>query len=146
MEFSDQQRLSGSPGRHPAIATGQRAAVDEDEEEGSSIVPPYWRRHRRDVSSISIDTSRPSPIRLEDHTIDGSEQAKALWAKHVNVDDYVIVSGNAPGVGAYVVWSCTVETLDVSDASFLSILHELPLTYRQGGSMKIRKRFGPRVL
>lgn len=55
------------------------------------------------------------PITLEDHTDEGSEQCKALWAKHVTIDDYVIVSGNAPAVGAYVVWNCTVETLDVSD-------------------------------
>jgi hypothetical protein len=62
------------------------------------------------------------PITLEDHTDEGSEQCKALWAKHVTIDDYVIVSGNAPAVGAYVVWNCTVETLD-------------------GGPMKIMKRY-----
>ena len=53
-------------------------------------------------------------IRLEDHTDAGSEQCKALWAKHVTIDDYVIVSGTAPGLGSYVVWNCTVETLNVS--------------------------------
>jgi hypothetical protein len=69
----------------------------------NSVVPPYWQ-----------DNGRPTPISLEDHTDDGSEQCKALWAKGVTIDDYVVVSGTAPGLGAYVVWNCTVETLDVS--------------------------------
>jgi hypothetical protein len=34
-----------------------------------------------------------------------------LWAKGVTIDEYVVVG---QGVGAYVVWNCTVETLDVS--------------------------------
>ena len=56
---------------------------------------------------------------LEDHTDESSDQCKVLWAKHVTIDDYVVVSGTAPGLGAYspgqyVVWNCTVETLDVS--------------------------------
>lgn len=81
------------------------------------VVPPYWQIHQRDFSTqsySSLGCTRPTPITLEDHTLEGSEQNKALWAKHVTIDNYVIVSGNAPGVGAYVVWNCTVETLDVS--------------------------------
>jgi hypothetical protein len=106
--------LATASGRAVGGGRVAAAAAADDDPAGSTVVPPYWQRHRRHVSSISIDPSRPSPIRLEDHTVEGSEQAKALWAKHVSIDDYVIVSGNAPGVGAYVVWSCTVETLDVS--------------------------------
>ncbi|KAF2187625.1 Phox-like protein [Zopfia rhizophila CBS 207.26] len=92
--------------------------------ERNSIVPPYWHRHGRNDSTLSStdNVSRPQPIRLEDHTDEGSEQCKALWARHVTIDDYVIVSGSAPGLGAYVVWNCTVETLD-------------------GGPMKIMKRY-----
>lgn len=95
--------------------------------ERTSIVPPYWQRHRGSSNaSLSVPNShgnahasvetlaRPPAIQLEDHTEPGSEQCKALWAKSVTVDDYVIVSGAAPGVGSYVVWNCTVETLDVS--------------------------------
>lgn len=80
------------------------------------IVPPYWSRHkRRDSggSEASLESDRPAPIRLEDHTVEGSDQNRALWAKHVTIDDYVIVSGNVPGMGDYVVWNCTVQTLDV---------------------------------
>lgn len=86
--------------------------------ERNSLVPPYWQGHQRSVSTQSFTSiengSRPRPILLEDHTDEGTEQCKALWAKHVTIDDYVIVSGTAPGLGAYVVWNCTVETLNVS--------------------------------
>ncbi|KAH9879419.1 hypothetical protein J1614_002859 [Plenodomus biglobosus] len=94
--------------------------------ERNSVVPPYWRKHHRDPSRLSSystsDNGHPTPIGLEDHTDEGSEQCKVLWAKGVTIDDYVVVSGTAPGLGAYVVWNCTVETLD-------------------GGPMKIRKRY-----
>lgn len=85
-------------------------------------MPPYWQRHERNDSRLSCNSaevgSGASPIRLEDHTDEGSEQCKALWAKHVTIDDYVIVgSGSAPALGAYVVWNITVETLDVSKSS-----------------------------
>lgn len=77
-------------------------------------VPPYWQQAANARwSYMSVDANKPPPIRLEDHTEDGSDSSKALWARHVSVDDYVIISGNLPGVGAYVVWNCTVETLNV---------------------------------
>jgi hypothetical protein len=90
----------------------------------SSIVPPYWQarehehehEHERSASRLSCHSengAHPPPIRLEDHTDAGSEQCKALWARHVTIDDYVIISGSAPALGAYVVWNCTVDTLDV---------------------------------
>jgi hypothetical protein len=92
--------------------------------ERNSIVPPYWKRYSQSSlngngngngnPNASAENLAPPPIQLEDHTDAGSEQCKALWAKSVTVDDYVIVSGTAPGVGSYVVWNCTVETLDVS--------------------------------
>ncbi|KAF2099890.1 hypothetical protein NA57DRAFT_55825 [Rhizodiscina lignyota] len=78
------------------------------------VSPPYWQtQHARSWSNGSLDRSRPAPIALEDHEELGSETSKALWAKHVTVDEPVVVSGNAPsGLGAYVVWNCTVDTLD----------------------------------
>lgn len=94
-------------GPNPAIARPER----------SSVVPPYWQRHGRQasrMSSYSTDNGHPTPIGLEDHTDEFSEHCKVLWAKSVTIDDYVVVSGTAPGLGAYVVWNCTVETLDVS--------------------------------
>ena len=106
----------------------------------NSVIPPYWRRHERNLSRLSSYSSdtRPAPIGLEDHTDEGSEQCKVLWAKAVTIDDYVVVSGTAPGLGAYVVWNCTVETLE---ARFRIILLHPWLTGTQGGPMKIRKRY-----
>ncbi|KAF2118415.1 Phox homologous domain-containing protein [Lophiotrema nucula] len=115
------------PSRDEVGGKPRAAATATLKPERSSVVPPYWQRHERSSSKLSVNsvsdtTGKPRPILLEDHTDEGSEQCKALWAKHVTVDDYVIVSGTAPGLGAYVSWNCTVETLD-------------------GGPMKIMKRY-----
>lgn len=77
----------------------------------SATTPLYWQ-HQRAESYASVDNVKPPPIRLEDHTEEPSEHSGALWAKSVTVLNYVIVSGKT-GVGAYVVWNCKVETLDV---------------------------------
>jgi hypothetical protein len=107
---------SSSPARrdgaNPEPATGrpERNSV-------GVVPPPYWQRHERHasyLSTYSADNGRPTPIGLEDHTDEGSDHCKVLWAKGVTIDDYVVVSGTAPGLGSYVVWNCTVETLDVS--------------------------------
>lgn len=84
----------------------------------SGVVPPYWR-HQRNFSRASLasaDTARSSKpaITLEDHTTDpDSATTRGLWAKSVTIDEHVVVSGRT-GVGAYVVWLCNVQTLDVS--------------------------------
>jgi hypothetical protein len=106
---SDTHNVHGIPTQGAKPATSAPST-------GSIVIPPYWQAHQRNDSSVSsLSVNRPAPITLEDHTDAGSEQCKALWAKHVFIDDYVVVSGTAPGVGAYVVWNCTVVTLDVSD-------------------------------
>lgn len=140
----------------PSCDEGGKSATPRPER--NSIVPPYWKRHEETDNSVSYNASaetisRPSPIQLEDHTDAGSEQCKALWAKSATIDDYVIVNGSTPGLGSYVVWNCTVETLDVSLFRFIvaiavMVLHthtyhfcRLPrLTSPQGGPMKIIKR------
>lgn len=97
--------------RTPSPACHQDGARPER----NSVVPPYWQARERGASRLSsYSTDVGARILLEDHTDEGSEQCKALWARSVVVDDYVVVSGTAPGLGAYVVWNCTVETLDVS--------------------------------
>ncbi|KZF26137.1 PX-domain-containing protein [Xylona heveae TC161] len=92
--------------------------------EESTLVPPYWQAHQRTDSSGSVDNSpaHPPPITLEDHTEHSCEQSSALWAKSVTIQDYAIIRGSRTGVGAYVVWNCSIETLD-------------------GGPMMIRKRY-----
>ena len=91
---------------------------------GSPVAsPPYWYGHGRTVSNASyhsIGYSRPVPITLEDHSEEGNELSEGCWAKSATIDGYVLVSGPT-GIGAYVVWHCTVETL-------------------KGGDMTIRKR------
>lgn len=83
--------------------------------------PPYWRSNST-LSYASLDNSRPSAIRLEDHSEEHSEQSRVLWARHVSVDDYLVVRGATPGLGEYVVWNCRIETLDVRQLSALSTL------------------------
>lgn len=120
---------SGTPNRHhdhrarldtdvtsPSAASASTS--NGDDSPPAIVSPPYWQTsHTRQFSTGSVDLLRPAPIALEDHEELGSETSKALWAKHVTIDEYVVVSGNAAaraGLGAYFVWNCTVETLDVS--------------------------------
>jgi hypothetical protein len=77
------------------------------------ISPPYWQ-HERSVSHASVDsTAHAPPISLEDHTEAEHDTNGALWAKDITIEDYVIVRGGSTGIGAYVVWNCKVQTLDV---------------------------------
>ncbi|KAJ5626154.1 hypothetical protein N7510_002463 [Penicillium lagena] len=79
----------------------------------SGVVPPYWRRHERNVSRASqTSLARSTLITLEDHTADpDSETTRGLWARSVSIDDHVVVQGMT-GIGSYVVWNCTIQTLD----------------------------------
>lgn len=82
-------------------------------EQSTPISPPYWQ-YQRSISHASVDsTFRPPPISLEDHTEAHHTANGALWAKDIAIEDYVIVRGSSTGIGAYVVWNCKVQTLDV---------------------------------
>ena len=84
----------------------------------SGVIPPYWGHYRNPsrTSQTSIDQS--PVITLEDHTEDpNSETSRGLWARSVSVDDHAVVQGKS-GVGAYVVWNCKIQTLDVRGHSF----------------------------
>lgn len=52
-------------------------------------------------------------IALEDHSEAHSDESRALWAKQVSIDEWVLVGSGGLGAGSYVVWNCTVETLEV---------------------------------
>ena len=80
-----------------------------------TIVPPYWQ-HQRGSSYASLDHPPSFPITLEDHTEESSEQSDSLWANGVSIENYVVISGNIPSVGDYVVWICSVDTIHVSGA------------------------------
>jgi len=72
---------------------------------------------------VASYSGRPLPITLEDNTEDVEGAVRSpLWAKLVVIESYTIVSGNVKGLGDYVVWICSVETLT-------------------GGCMVIRKRY-----
>lgn len=77
----------------------------------------HWHRERRITAGLSFPSSsngggQYAPIALEDHELDQTDESGALWARDVIIDDWIVVGGNAIG-GSYVVWNCTVETLDV---------------------------------
>ncbi|KAG8623021.1 hypothetical protein KVT40_007997 [Elsinoe batatas] len=93
-------------GDRSVAATAEPAAA-RDNETALLHSPPFWNRHGRSVSEAS-SILKPSAISLEDHT--DEDDHSGCWAKHVSIDDYVVISGST-GIGAYVVWSCTVETL-----------------------------------
>ena len=111
-------------------------------EQSALISPPYWQ-YQRSVSNASVNSSfRPPPISLEDHTEAHHATSGALWAKDITIEDYVIVRGGSTGIGAYVVWNCKVQTLDVRYSihrarSSTCITDILSL---KGGPMMIRKR------
>lgn len=97
--------------------SGERIECKEEVEEADGddhqiLVPPYWQ-HRRFESYNSVKLLKSSPITLEDHTENTSECGSPLWAKRVLVDDHVVISGNLPSVGDYIVWNCKIDTLDV---------------------------------
>jgi hypothetical protein len=85
----------------------------------SGVIPPYWSHHRNASRTSQISQDQLA-ITLEDHTEDpNSETSRGLWAKSVTIDDYAVVQGKT-GVGAYVVWSCRIQTLDVCWLGFMT--------------------------
>ncbi|KAK6538000.1 PX domain-containing protein ypt35 [Orbilia ellipsospora] len=73
---------------------------------------PFQRNRNRTASGASMTYLQPSPINLVDHTVEPSERSAAAFARSVIVGDYTIISGSPLRAGAYVVWNCTVETLE----------------------------------
>jgi hypothetical protein len=73
--------------------------------------------HQRTPSNISVESIAVGAITLEDNTAGEDPKNKACWAKCVYIEDHVVVNGNygrKTGIGAFVVWNITVETLRVS--------------------------------
>ena len=124
MDASRPEETATLPLEEPAAAKGDLPGDDDDDEQTRAenarlaVVPPYWQ-HRRYESYASANIVRPSAIILEDHTEDLETNCRTpLWAKEVSLQNYVVVSGNIPSVGDYVVWTCTIKTLDVGPSSF----------------------------
>nr|OQO30557.1 hypothetical protein B0A51_01183 [Rachicladosporium sp. CCFEE 5018] len=117
LDANDEHTSSAPPSPSSDLHTSPRASSDSS--------PPFWlTRHDRSISTVSYQSiveTRPAPISLEDHSSASHEQSLGCWARSVTVDEYVIVSGPT-GIGAYLVWNCSVATL-------------------KGGVMSIRKRY-----
>lgn len=103
----------------------------------TSIVPLFWQSTRQatrnSIASISNLASTTSGITLTDNTTSSPTElspdasspglGSPLWARQVDIDDYVKIEGDVPGVGGYIVWLVKVQTLD------------------GGGSIVLRKRY-----
>lgn len=77
--------------------------------------PPYWvQSHSRSISNISVESIVPGAIVLQDNTEGVNDKSRACWARGVHIDDYVVVNGNLTGLGAFVVWNITIETMNAS--------------------------------
>lgn len=114
----DLQSVATIENHAPSVAHGSDLPPSPSQTHVTDM-PPFWstNRHNRAISSASyqsLNQNRPQAIILEDHSEEDHELAQACWAKSVTVDDYSVVSGPT-GVGAYVVWHCTVCTLKGGD-------------------------------
>lgn len=123
MDASSPEETTTLPLEDPAAAKGDLPGNNDDEQrmvENARLAvepPPYWQ-HRRYESYTSANIVQPPAIILEDHTEDLETNCQpSPWAKEVSLHDYVVVSGNIPSVGDYVVWTCTIKTLDVGPFS-----------------------------
>jgi len=107
-----------------STSPNRQEEVDGDSPMTSPITsPPYWvQSHQRSASNISIESIPHGAITLQDNTDREDAKNKACWAKSVYIEDHVIINGSRIGIGAFVVWNITVETL-------------------HGGTMRIRKRY-----
>jgi hypothetical protein len=78
--------------------------------------PPYWvQSHKRSASQVSVDSVLHGGITLHDNTTGYSDSNDACWARSVTIDEHAVVNGNRTGIGAFVVWNITIETLSVRD-------------------------------
>lgn len=104
-------------GRHAANSRTSLSTPDQDLPDLSPITsPPYWTQsHSRSFSNVSVESTLPGGIVLRDNTEDErDDKNSACWAKGVHIDDFVIISGGLNGLGSFVVWNITIETLNVS--------------------------------
>lgn len=119
---SNHGRANGEPAdtRKHGLST---TTTSHDEHEGGKIdspvtspvsSPPYWvQSHTRSFSNISVESIPAGAITLQDNTDEGDTKNKACWARSVYIEDHVIINGSRTGIGAFVVWNITVETLRV---------------------------------
>ncbi|KFY45188.1 hypothetical protein V494_01088 [Pseudogymnoascus sp. VKM F-4513 (FW-928)] len=95
----------------PATSTST-SALPPPTETSPITSPPYWvQSHKRSASQVSVDSVLHGGITLHDNTTGYSDSNDACWAKSVTIDEHAVVNGNRTGIGAFVVWNITIETL-----------------------------------
>jgi hypothetical protein len=126
MESVLNQRSSNDSPKHELVGAKYQLNTNtsprgQEESGGESPVtspitsPPYWvQSHQRSASAISIESIPNGAITLQDNTDGEDAKNKACWAKSVYIEDHVVINGSRTGIGAFVVWNITVETLHVS--------------------------------
>jgi hypothetical protein len=93
----------------------QEAAEQSPTSPSTPISPPFWHSEGLELpapapAATSSASATSGGIRLEDHTDEDSERGRACWAQSVAIRDHVVVGS---GLGAYVVYTCVVETAKV---------------------------------
>ncbi|EWC44588.1 hypothetical protein DRE_06669 [Drechslerella stenobrocha 248] len=73
---------------------------------------PFLRSRNRTASGSSLTILQPAPIALVDNTSDSLEGSSGAYVRSVIVGDYTIINDSPLRAGAYIVWNCTVETLE----------------------------------
>lgn len=133
MEAENAHQHNGTPNGPPksrldtsASAHPQASHKDDNENTitspASVVSPPYWMQsHHRSFSNISAESVAPGGITLLDNTEDGGDDSKndACWAKNVYIEDFTIINESRTNIGAFVVWTITVETLEVGAAIYV---------------------------
>lgn len=118
MESTPDNNRSNGRMKADILDRNDSSSSPRNSRDGDSPVasPPYWapHSHTRSMSNVSIESVLPGGIILRDNTDSDSDKNGACWAKAVHIEDHVIINDGKTGIGAFVVWNITVETLSVS--------------------------------
>ena len=134
------ETISESPGQdHEETVLSDEGSDSEQQSPIVPLVPPHWLHQRRE-SYASIIDDRPAAITLEDHTEGPLADNDAVWAKAIYIEDYHLVSGNVPSVGAFIVWHTKIETIEGTSmvirkrySEFLGLRKRLLVTFPKAG-------------
>lgn len=132
----DQPQSSGSLNGHAASSSAPTLTVPNASANGRSPTsppatsPPYWvQSHTRTASIRSIESVQAGIILRDNTDEDQDGKNSACWARAVQIQDHVVVNEGKTGIGSFVVFNISVQTLNVGFE--VSIL--LSRTYAEPG-------------